>query len=295
MKHLIISLIAIVLGLNSFSQTEPILKIGLVADPQYEDKSVVGQRHFRESLWKLNEAIDTFNFYTVDFIQNFGDIINSGWASYDSIMPIYHKIYPEIENYHLLGNHDFSIDSSHLADLLETLSMSNYYYSYVKKGWRFIVLNATDYSYYANPLQNHSIAQINAYYNNIEGQPNHQLYNGAIGKEQQYWLKKELERAKLLSQKVIIFSHMPVRPLNTSENLWNDYEIIDIMENSSNVIAFINGHRHKGDYAFENGIHYITLFGMVDMMISSYGIIEIYKDSLVLKGYGNQKNYILTK
>jgi len=95
-------------------------------------------------------------------------------------------------------------------------------------------------------------------------------------------------------QRVIVFSHMPLRPLDAAENLWNNEEIIEILENSSNVVAFINGHNHAGDYVFKNGIHYITIFGMVDTMINSYGILEIYKNSLELKGYGNQKTLHLT-
>jgi len=264
-----------------------------VADPQYADKSTAGNRYYRESLWKLDQAIDTFRHNHVDFVQNLGDIIDAEWGSYDSIIPVYQHLSPDVENYHLLGNHDFAIDSSHLENLLEMLSMPDYYYSYVKKSWRFLVLDATDYSYYANLSHKHDTALINAYYNNIQGHPNHKPWNGAIGKEQQDWLKKELENAELSGQKVIIFSHMPVRPLNTSENLWNDYEIIDIIENSSCVKAFINGHRHSGNYVFKNGIHYVTIFGMVETMINSFGILEIYKDSLVLKGYGNQKNYLL--
>jgi len=84
------------------------------------------------------------------------------------------------------------------------------------------------------------------------------------------------------------------QPLNNAENLWNNQEIIEIIENGSNVVAFINGHNHAGDYVFKNGIHYITIIGMVDTMTNSYGILEIYKDSLELKGYGNQKSFHLT-
>ena len=52
--------------LSSCSDREPILKIGLVADPQYADKPTVGKRYYRESLWKLKEAIDTFNYNNVE-------------------------------------------------------------------------------------------------------------------------------------------------------------------------------------------------------------------------------------
>jgi manganese-dependent ADP-ribose/CDP-alcohol diphosphatase len=61
MKHLFTSLLAILIIQGSYSQEEPILKIGLVADPQYADQSVAGKRYYRESLWKLNEAIVSFN------------------------------------------------------------------------------------------------------------------------------------------------------------------------------------------------------------------------------------------
>ena len=106
------------------------MKIGLVADPQYADKPTAGTRHYRESLWKLGEAIDTFNFSNVDFVQNLGDIIDSDWESYNSIIPIYDELNPDIENYQLLGNHDFAIDTTHLKDMLDRLSMPNFYYSY---------------------------------------------------------------------------------------------------------------------------------------------------------------------
>ncbi len=87
---------------------------------------------------------------------------------------------------------------------------------------------------------------------------------------------------------------MPLRPLDHSENLWNNTEIIEILENSPNVVAFINGHNHAGEYVFKNGIHYITILGMVDTKTNSFGILEIYKNSLVLKGYGNQESFNLT-
>ena len=110
MKSFFFFIITILIVLSSCSKTEAILKIGLVADPQYADKATVGNRHYRESLWKLEEAIDTFNIKGVDFVQNLGDIIDIDWGSYDSIIPIYDKLNPDIENYQLLGNHDFAVD-----------------------------------------------------------------------------------------------------------------------------------------------------------------------------------------
>ena len=292
MKRL--SYILFTLMIFQFSCTQaPILKIGLVADPQYADKPIRGLRHYKESLWKLEEAIDTFNYEKVDFVQNLGDIIDTEWTSYDAILPVYDKLNPGIESYQLLGNHDFSIDSIYMSGLLEKLSMPDYYYSYSKKGWRFIVLDAADYSYFSNPLHQNDISKIDSYFNNTIEETNKQSWNSAIGEEQQSWLKEELATAKSLNQKVILFSHLPVRPKGNAHNLWNDYEIVDIIENSPNVVAFINGHNHAGGYVYENGIHYVTLFGMVDTQIGSYGILEIYKDNLILRGYGNQETLFL--
>ena len=289
---MMISILILMIGGSCTNKDEADLKIGLIADPQYEYKDRVEERYYKKSLWKLKQAIDTFNNYQVDFVQNLGDIINGQRVSYDSIIPIYKNLNPEIENYHLLGNHDFSIDSVQMPNLLEILSMPDFYYSYVKKNWRFIVLDATDVSYYANAFQQRTIEEIDAYYKLAEGKENHHPWNSGIGKKQQDWMVAELEEAQSLNQKVILFSHMPLRPEHMT-NLWNYEEIAKIIEGFPNVVAFINGHNHEGGHVFHNGIHYITIFGMLDTEISSYGILDIYQDSLVIKGYGNQKSLSL--
>jgi hypothetical protein len=287
--------------LSSFSKpdsipmtdSEPLLKIGLVADPQYADKPNNGDRFYKESLWKLEEAVGVFNSSGVDIVQTLGDVIDADWASFDSILPIYQNINSEIENFQLLGNHEFAIDPLHYDSLLERLFMPNYYYSYTREGWRFIVLDATDYSYFSNPLHNHDINLVDAYYQYTSGSPNHQLWNSAIGKEQQNWLIQELDSASILNQKVILFSHGPLKAMDPTDNLWNDFEIINILENYSNVVAHFNGHNHQGDYIFENGIHYITMTAMVSTMINSYAILEIYEDRVVIKGYGDQQSILI--
>lgn len=295
MKYYSVFLSTLLIVLSSCTNSDPILKIGLVADPQYADKPTAGSRHYRESLWKLKEAIDSFNYYGVDFVQNLGDIIDSDWESYDSILPIYEKLQPGIETYHLLGNHEYAIDSTHLKNLLQKLSMPDYYYSYSEKGWRFIVLDATDYSYYSNMLHDHDARQVDFYFESTREKSNHHSWNGAIGKEQQMWIKQQLDSADLMGQKVILFSHLPIRPLNDPHNLWNDYEIIDLIENRSNVLAFVNGHNHSGGYVYKNGLHFITIHGMVENMTSTYAILEINEDSLVLRGFGNQETMHLAR
>ena len=293
MKYLVTTLLLTALHLGSFSQVEPILRIGLIADPQYQDAPTVGDRYYRGSLNKLKSAIDTLNLYQVDFIQNLGDIINGKWRSYDSIISIYRNVNQNIEVYHLLGNHDFSVDSTLKKNILVKLSMPNYYYSYEKNGWKFIVLDATDVSFFSNALHNYNTEVIDAYYKKTIGKQNHYDWNSAIGIEQQNWLKEELKTAKKLNQKVILFCHMPLLPKDAT-NLWNSKEIIKLIEKyRKNVVAFVSGHRHEGGYAYKKGIHYIGIYGMLNTEISSYGILELYNNKLILKGYGNQKDMLL--
>lgn len=97
-----------------------------------------------------------------------------------------------------------------------------------------------------------------------------------------------------MNERVIIFSHLPIKPTNGPHNLWNDFEIVNIIEKYRNVVAFINGHDHGGNYLLENGIHHISVFGMLDTHKSSFGIMELFNDSLILKGYGKQKTLRLS-
>ncbi len=271
-------------------QESPILKIGLVADPQYADQDPRGERHYRESIWKLSQAIDTFNREKVDFVQTLGDVIDDKRSSYDSIIPVYDRLNSDIPSFHVLGNHDFSIDLSEDSNVPDFFEMPSPYYSYRQKGWRFIVLDGTDYSFYANDFHQHDTIAINRYHQSIEGKANQKPWNGAIGKKQQEWLKSELSSAERLDEKVILFCHFPVYPFGHSENLWNDMQIVPVLENSPAVVAYFNGHNHAGAYGQKTRIHFVTLFGMVDTRVSSFAILEIYKDYLNLRGFGNQKS-----
>ena len=287
-------LIVFILFTCSCSNDKPVLKIGLVADPQYAEQPNWGNRHYSESLIKLKAAIDTFNLEKVDFVQNLGDIIDTERSSFDSILPVYRNLKPEIENYHTLGNHDYSIDSLYKNEILEILSMPDFYYSYIREGWRFIVLDATDMAFFSYSVHGYRLEEVEACFNEAEAASNQYKWNSGIGSKQQAWLKNEINSAELSNQRVIIFSHLPLKPLEKAHNLWNNHEIIEIIEESSNVFAYFNGHNHAGTLVYDNGIHYITMNGMVESKENSFGILEIYKDRIILRGYGNQPDLMLS-
>jgi len=89
------------------SSSEPI-EIGLLADIQYADIQSKGTRFYRESIAKLQEAIDHFNGLPLRFCANLGDLIDMHWASFDAISkPLEHLKHSV---YHVLGNHDFDVE-----------------------------------------------------------------------------------------------------------------------------------------------------------------------------------------
>ena len=85
----------------------------------------------------------------------------------------------------------------------------------------------------------------------------------------------------------MLFCHFPVYPKN-GHNLWNAATLTDLLARYPCVAAYVNGHNHAGNYGQSDGIHYLTLKGMVDTEQSSYSVIEVYADRLVVKGFGRE-------
>ena len=99
---------------------QPLFKIGLISDPQYCDCDPSATRYYRESLWKLDAAVDTFNAQKVDFVVTLGDLIDQYAESFDSVFPRYEKL--AMPDYKVLGNHEFSMipDSAKTRNCRET-------------------------------------------------------------------------------------------------------------------------------------------------------------------------------
>ena len=107
------------------------------------------------------------------------------------------------------------------------------------------------------------------------------------------WIDSLLTECDLEEKNVLLLCHFPVFP-KSAANLWNDEEIVALLEQHSSVKAFINGHHHPGNYALKNGIHYLTLQGMVyseKENAFSIGILESSK--IRIKGFGREPNRTL--
>ncbi|UCH14745.1 MAG: metallophosphoesterase [Bacteroidales bacterium] len=271
----------------------PLLKIGLIADPQYCDCPPGGTRYFRETLWKLPAAIDTLNKNEVDFVVTLGDVIDRYYESFDSILPLYDSL--DMPEYKLLGNHAFEEVHDSLKDtIIHLYNMPDYYYHFTYNDWRFIILDGTELAAYDSILHPDLREEADSVWQSVQGQINDETWNGGIGRKQRQWIETTISDALVNNQKVILFCHFPVYPQHYL-NLWNREDIIEIVEKYDNTVAYINGHNHDGNYGILNGKHYITQKAMVETIdTSSYSILEIYDNKLVFKSYGLMDNHILT-
>ncbi len=262
--------------------------IGLIADCQYCNDPGSGVRKYSLSEHKLRQCVQHFNSLPLEYVIHLGDFIDRDFESFAVVKPIYNTL--KMPGYHVLGNHDFSVADSLKNQIPEVLGMPSRYYDFTVKGWRFIVLDGNDVSFHAYPDDS------KAYQGVVEYYKSHQLtapqWNGAVGAEQIAWLRDQLEIAITRKESVVLYCHFPVYPDNM-HNLWNAKEMVDLLDQYACVVAYINGHNHEGNYAVKDGVHYLTLKGMVDTEETSYATMQVYEDRLEIKGFGREQDRVL--
>lgn len=278
-------LILSVVFLSKYAKAQ--ISFGVFADCQYCDCETLNSRFYRDSQQKLENTIDHFNQNEkLEFIVNVGDLIDRDFASFTPLKPILQKSNKTI--YHLPGNHDFEVDPEHLTKVPKELGLSKMYYSMVKKGWMFIFLDGTEISVFSADEEKVKLAEEMSAQLKAEGKPNYHLWNGGIGEQQLNWLNKQLQQAKLKNLNVAIFCHYPLLPLE-SHALWNQAEVLEILNQYTCVKLWMNGHNHSGNYAFQNGIHFITLKGMVETETeNAFAEVLFSKKTIEIKGFGQE-------
>lgn len=265
----------------------PLLSIGLIADAQYADVEPGGIRHYRKSIEKLGAATKSINEAGVDFSIHLGDLIDRDFASFDDILEPLSILQNPV--YQIPGNHDFSVADDKKPEVLAKLGMKEAYHSFSREGFRFVFLDGTEVSTFSQPPGSDihqealdMLAQFEA-----EKRKNAKSWNAAMSQTQLNWLEGQLEEARKKGETVILSCHYPILPDN-SHNLWNDREVLALIDRFPGVVAaWFNGHNHAGNYAERNGVHYVTVQGMVDTPdTNAFGILEVRRDSLVIRGHG---------
>ena len=278
---------------NSRDPSGKVFSFGIVTDIQYADAEKKGSRDYRNSLGKLEKCVNEFNGHDLAFVINLGDLIDHDFFSYEKPLAILDKLKAPL--YNVIGNHDFEVEDQYKSQIRKRLKNKNGYFDFEFNNLIFIVLDGSDVSTLAYPKGSGQYNYGMARYEEIRknGFNNAYTWNGGIGDKQLKWLGKLLGKADELNKKAVIFCHWPLLPENGTQ-LWNNREVLSLINNHPSVNAWIAGHHHAGGYEKSGTIHHLTLKGMVEARTeTSCGIVEVFLDKLVLKGYGDQNDQSL--
>jgi predicted phosphodiesterase len=273
----------------------PLFRFGIIADPQYaaiEPQAEMG-RYYANSLAKVGAAIETFNGEELSFVMTLGDIIDRDFNSFDDILPVYEKL--RHEAHFLLGNHDFGVAPEYLEKVVERVGMPAPYYSFKRHDYRFIVLNGNEVSTFATPeghplnrLGHERLAALSA-----AGADNAHAWNASLSDEQFAWLASEIEQAKAAGEKVIVMNHFPVYP-PCEHDMWDRERIVELLASQANVVAYLNGHNHVGNYGKVAGCHFVNFKGVVDTESeNTFAIVDVYPDRMEIRGFGREDSRTL--
>lgn len=267
------------------ASTAPLFSFGVVSDVQYADKDTAGSRHYRDSLAKLDDCLGFWNAAPLDFVIQLGDLVDSGglptldktWAAYARA---------RAKTYSVLGNHDFVAPRD---QVISALHMPSAYYSYRRRGWRFVVLDGMNVSIDGGwPKDDPHFLEGQRINAGLEqsGSPIAGEWNGAVGEEQRRWLADELAEAAARREKVIVFCHLPTLPGSCRPDLllWDHDEVVALLDACPTLVSYMCGHDHHGGYGERNGVHYMTFPGMVERAAGdSSFIVDVHADRLVVR------------
>lgn len=273
---------------------KPALAFGVIADPQYADIPAAGSRHYRNSIAKMNAAIDELNKHQLDFVVTLGDVIDRDLNSFRTMMPLYEKL--TAPRRFVLGNHDFGVAPGDKGKVMATMNLPAAYHAETINGWHLIFLDGTEVSTYRYPADNPKTKSAGEMRLGLERlhRPQSQPWNGALGETQMTWLAQELKSAGQNNKRVIVFNHFPVYPLNQPHNLWNDADVVTLLASFPNVVAYMNGHNHQGNYAVHKGCHYVNFKGMVETPdTTAFAIVRCHADHVEIDGHGTEPDRAL--
>lgn len=272
---------------------EPLLRIGLITDIQYADTDPEGERHFRESIPKLKEAVAWLAKQELPFTLHLGDLIDRNFSSFDAILPLLAGLGHPVR--HLLGNHDYTVADSEKAGVAAKLGMAQDHYSFTHAGVKFVMLDTNEVSTYKHPAgtpedqTGEKLLEKLVAEKSLSAKP----WNGGVSPDQLAWLEKELAAADAARQPVIVCGHHPLLPEDTHV-VWNREEVLAVIDRHPCVRAWFNGHNHAGAETVRNGIPYITFKSLLhEPGVTAFCAIRLFPDRLEIEGNGREASRVI--
>lgn len=271
---------------------KPVLRLAHLTDVHLKNEFDAPKR-YEKCLYHVQQQSPK-----VDFILNGGDVvfdmnkenlqtINAQWNLTHSIM----RSACSLPVHYCLGNHDIwwyennkgeSIYGKKYA--LDQLKLSSLYYSFINKGWKFLVLDSVHLD--------------------IDGT----WYIGKLGEEQLGWLENELKNTPE-NMPVLVMSHIPILTalLMVQDNVVNRWEMLggDMHTDTAKIIALfykfpnvklcLSGHLHMRDKVVYNNVTYLCngavsgawWKGNRRETAPGYGLIDLYADGSFKEQYIN--------
>jgi alkaline phosphatase len=258
------------------ADTEPLLRFGIVTDVHYADKPEHGTRYYRESLRKLGEGVREFRSTVVSFAVELGDLVDAAsdldteraWLKDAS------RDFRSVgaETHYVLGNH--CVQTLTKKQFLADLDRERSYYSFDRKGVRFVVLDAC----YRRDGVSYDAG-------------NFDWKDTDIPAAQKQWLKQQLASAP---GRAVVFVHQRL-DIPGVHSVASNAEVREILSDSRKVLAVFQGHSHQNDYNEVGDVHYCTMRAVVEgsgAYNSGYSVVSVFADGRVhVKGFRAQREY----
>ncbi|RYD48955.1 MAG: phosphatase [Verrucomicrobiaceae bacterium] len=267
---------------------KPLIRFGLVTDVQYADADPEGERHFRESIPKLKDAVAWLAKQDLPFTLHLGDLIDRDFASFDTILPLLEPLGHPVR--HLLGNHDFTMADTDKARVAAKMGLPGDHYSFIHSGVKFVMMDTNDVSTYKYPAGNPRTLEAEVMLEKLvtEKFPGAKPWNGGVSPGQLAWLEKELTAADAAGQPAIVCGHHPLLP-DDPHLVWNRQEVLAVLDKHACVRAFFNGHYHAGAEAVRNGVPFITFNSLLhEPGVTAYCAVRLHADRLEIEGHGRE-------
>lgn len=252
-----------------------VVKLGLLTDVHYADKPPLGSRYYRDSLPKLEVALQTFADEQVNAIIQLGDLADAHATAIDEEKALrdlarrFNQV--DIPYHFVLGNH--CLERFSKRQFSEITGCRHGYYSVDIGSLRIVILDA---NYRADETSYDS--------------GNFVWTDCHLPRAELDWLDTTLRAS---NKPTIIFTHQRLDP--------DPYHTVDNHESVRRVIAdagaqcvkaVFQGHFHENHLFVSENIPYVVLRGMIEgptLANNAFAILHQFEDgSLSLDGYGQQ-------